>query len=266
MNSRPGQTIPILMYHEVSPVPEPLFRKYIVTPPAFRRQMWWLRGASYNPVSLGQLVASRLGGAALPSRPIVITFDDGFQDCIEYAADILSANGFTASFFFVAGLIGRTSRWLLAERGFERQLATMASARRLIDEGFECGAHSLTHPRLATLPEAACREELARSRSVLEQGLGRPVVHMAYPHGSFDARVRELAGEAGYQTACTVAPGFATPLDDLLTLPRIIVSGHDTLADFAWRLRTATSIRESVRNLVRGDGRRSSTADPTRSR
>ena len=233
------------MYHEISPESHPSFRKYVVSPKSFGVQMRWLRTAGYNPITLDTLYASRIDAAVLPPRPVVITFDDGFRHCVRYAAEVLQGYAFSAVFFLVAGLVGRTSRWMIRERGIELPLADWTEARELLAAGFDCGAHSLTHPRLPSMPDAVCRDELETSRQILETGLRRKVVHLAYPFGAFDARVRALASEAGYHTACTTEIGLATSQDDPLALRRVPVTGQDTLPDFVWRLRTGRSLREA---------------------
>jgi peptidoglycan/xylan/chitin deacetylase (PgdA/CDA1 family) len=244
-------SVPILMYHEVSPRRPASFAKYVVSPRAFARQMRWLGMAGYAPISLDTLLANRVDGAVLPRRAVVITFDDGFHDCAYYAANELQRHGFPAAFFLVAGLIGKTSDWLMRERGVALRMADWPRARELVAAGFACGGHSLTHPRLADLADAACRRELEDSRRILEDGLGREVIHLAYPYGSFSARTRSLAAEAGYRTACTVEVGASTSHDDLLALRRVPVSGFDSLADFASRLHTGLSLRDACRTLVR---------------
>jgi peptidoglycan/xylan/chitin deacetylase (PgdA/CDA1 family) len=221
------------------------FSKYVVSPQDLRRQMRWLALTGYETISLDRLVRAMAGVDTLPASPVVVTFDDGFEESSEHAAEALSAHGFTATFFIVAGLAGRTSQWLLKERGVERRLASWPRLRRLASSGFACGAHSLTHPRLTALASPACLHELADSRRILEQMLGRPVTHLAYPFGAYDARVRALALEAGYESACTVEIGLATPADDVMTLRRVPVCGGETLADFAWRLRTGHTLGDT---------------------
>ncbi|MEK7785041.1 MAG: polysaccharide deacetylase family protein, partial [Chloroflexota bacterium] len=169
MTTIPARAVPILMYHQVAPQSLPAFRKYTVTPKAFAAQMRWLALAGYVPIMLDDLLAARSGGSGcLPSRPVIITFDDGFQDCVDYAVPILQARGFRAIFYLVAGLMGRVSEWLITERGIELALIDWATARRLEAAGFQCGAHSLSHPHLANLDVAACRIELYESRRLLE--------------------------------------------------------------------------------------------------
>jgi len=236
------------MYHEVTHRQLPTFQKYCVTPNAFSAQIKWLAMRGYVAISLDQLLAFRHGAAGLPRRPIIITFDDGFRDCVGHVAPVLRAHSFTAIFYLVAGLMGQASRWLMAERGIELPLIDWATARQLVDWGFECGAHSMCHPRLADLPAADCNAELRRSRELLEQQLGRPIWHMAYPFGSFNQCVRTIAAEVGYRSACSVKIGLATTRDDPLTLRRIPITGHDSLLDFICRLHTGWPFRAVLRD------------------
>ena len=239
--------VPILMYHEVTPRPVPTFRKYALTPGVFAAQMRWLALAGYVPITLDDLLAGRSGQTRWPGRPVVITFDDGFQACAEHAAPILQARGFTATFFLVAGLMGRSSEWLRARQGLELPLMDWSRARRLEAAGFHCGAHSLSHPHLADLNPAACRVELGESRQRLEDELGHPVHHLAYPYGSYNDTVRATAAECGYQTACSVQIGLSKSDDDVFALHRVPVSGLESFVDFVFRLQGGLTMRETWR-------------------
>jgi peptidoglycan/xylan/chitin deacetylase (PgdA/CDA1 family) len=248
--------VPILMYHEVSPSPHPAFRRYTVTVRDFTRQMRWLAAFGYQPIDMDTLVRARQGHASLPRRPVVITFDDGFQGCVDHAVPVLRTHGFTAVFYLVAGLMGATSRWLRPELGMELALMSWDTARSLAAEGFRCGAHSLTHPRLPGLDSARRRAELVDARRRMEDELGQPVVHLAYPYGAFDQTVQAAAAEAGYVTACSTRPGRSGAGDDLLALHRVTVYGHDSLLDFACRLRTGAAVRERLGQAFGGVAQR----------
>jgi peptidoglycan/xylan/chitin deacetylase (PgdA/CDA1 family) len=238
------------MYHQVGRRHLPSFRKYQVTPQAFASQMRWLSLTGWSSITIETLIAHRSGRCSLPPRPVVITFDDGFQDCVEHVVPILQARGFTATFYLVAGLVGKTSRWLLRERGIELPLMDWSTVRRLKASGFECGSHTMTHSRLTELSPLACRDELSMSRHVLEDYLGCEIRHLAYPFGSFNERVRDLVTETGYSSASSVKIGFATPEDDCLALHRVPISGHDSLPDFICRLRTAHDMAEWLTGKV----------------
>ncbi len=249
-------TIPILMYHQVSTNPHPAFRKYTVTARAFAVQMKWLATARYTPITLDALLACREGSGVLPGRPVIITFDDGYQDCAEYAAPILQKYGFTAIFYLVAGLAGQTTHWLKAERGIEFPLMDWAAARRLQKAGFQIGSHAMSHPHLDALNAQSCRSELQTSRKILEEQLDREIRHLAYPFGAYNEAVRAIAAESGYRSACSVRIGLSKPDDDLLALHRVPVTGQDRVTDFICRLSTAWPVKETLRGKSQAAFRR----------
>jgi peptidoglycan/xylan/chitin deacetylase (PgdA/CDA1 family) len=231
------------MYHHISARPIQGFSdKWTVTPGALAAQMRLLALAGYTPIDLDTLLSRRAYGARLPPRAVVITFDDGYQDSVNHAVPILTKLRFTATFYLVAGLMGQTSRWLEVTPARDLPLIDSRVAADLADAGFVCGAHGLTHRKLSELPAHECRMELVRSREILQQYLSRPVMHLAYPHGAYNAEVLGLAAEAGYRSACSVEIGLSTADDDVLALRRVPVLGRDTLLDFLCRLYTAWPI------------------------
>lgn len=236
------------MYHEVTPTPVAGFSVYSVTPQAFRSHMRFLAWAGYTAVSLDRLCS----GVPLPRRPVVITFDDGFKSCIEHAVPQLEAFGFSAIFFVVAGLVGATSRWLRPELGCELPLADWAALRSLLDRGFECGAHSVTHPHLPQLSAEVCRHELVESKRIIEEQLGQEVAHMSYPYGDYNPGIRSMVQDIGYRTACSTRGGLSGPQDDRFELRRVRVTGRYSLLDFAWRLRTAQGVGQFLRTRALG--------------
>jgi len=248
--------VPILMYHQITPSPAPQFRKYAVTTEAFDRQLEWLAAHGYAPVSMEMLYRHRSGVDGLPPRPVILTFDDGYRDCLEHAAPILAARKFRATFYVLGRLAGKTSRWLIEERGLEIPLLDWDAVRALQAAGHECGSHGMSHPHLTRLDPAACRDELLSSRHILEDQLGREIRHLAYPFGDYDERVRAIAAESGYRTACSVRLGWSAPDDDLLALHRIHVHGEGSLRDFADNFRRRRTPRELWRAATRALRRR----------
>jgi peptidoglycan/xylan/chitin deacetylase (PgdA/CDA1 family) len=103
--------------------------------------------------------------------------------------------------------------------------------RSMARDGVEIGAHTMTHPILTRIPEQEAKDEITTSRRKLEQALGVPVRHFAYPNGQpadFSPAVRRLVEEAGFRSACTTVQGFNRPSDDRLILKRID-GNQDTL-------------------------------------
>lgn len=246
MNLTDGDAVPILMYHEVARLPRRDFIRFTVAEREFAWQVRWLARLGFTAISMDQLVAARDGSGKLPRRPVVITFDDGFADSARFAPPILRRFGFTATFYLVAGLVGRPSEWLQREVGFTLPLMNWEAVHALQNDGFHFGSHTLTHPRLARIPAENGLDELARSRAILEQALGRRVEHLAYPFGSHDERVIGIAKEAGYRTACTTIEARSQH-EDLLALRRIPVYGTDSKLDFVARVLTAKPAASLVR-------------------
>ena len=234
--------IPILTYHQVTPRPLPGLEKYCLTPQAFSRQMSWLALRTYTPVTLDQLLAYRKGQGILPERPVVITFDDGYQDLIQFALPSLEKHSFTAIFFLVAGLIGRTTEW----EAKRVPLMDWAEARQLVIRGFQIGAHSLNHAHLDQIPAEKVDKELNGARQVIEEELNLAIRHLAYPYGGYTQAVQSIAVQAGYDTACSVRVGLSSPEDDIYALHRIPLYAHDSLLDFSIKLRTARNLRKTV--------------------
>ena len=238
--------VPVLMYHLVSDDVPAAFRDYTVTPRQFAGHVRTLRQFDYHSISPDDLLAARERRRPLPPRPVVITFDDGFRDCLRHAAPLLHDAGLGATMYVVAGLLGKTSRWMEPE-GVDLPLVSVAEARELEQAGIACQSHALTHPSLARLGTPRIARELSESRRVLEDELGHEIRHLAYPHGSFDDRVRAEAEQAGYLSACTTQPGKVLPSDDALALPRVKIEGREGPADFLTRLVTGRHLGHPVR-------------------
>jgi peptidoglycan/xylan/chitin deacetylase (PgdA/CDA1 family) len=256
-----GKGVPILMYHSISNQAAHGFRDCIVSPEVFAQQMRYLAQQGYTPISVTRLVQARaVGGACMPSRPVVLTFDDGYADFYTEALPVLRQHGFSATLYVTSGCVGGTSRWLKHEGESQRRLLSWQQLGEICDSGIECGAHSLSHPHLDTLPAGVAREEIERSKQELEDGLGQLVASFAYPYGHYDRRVRDLVQMAGYDSACAVTPALSVPADDVFGLARIMVLDRPDLSWFADRLdgkRVTILPRDSVRPWFSGLIRRS---------
>jgi peptidoglycan/xylan/chitin deacetylase (PgdA/CDA1 family) len=208
--------LPILTYHSLGPRPRGARLKGLYLPTAlFRRQLAELRAAGFATAPLPR---GRLDAPATPQ--VVLTFDDGCRNVFEHGLPLLAETGFRAVQYLVADLLGRASEWQAREGGVAEPLMDAAQVREWLAAGHGIGSHTCTHPWLTHLPVARAREEITASRKKLEDLFGVPVPDFCYPYGDFDARIRDLVAEAGYQTAVTTLAGVNLPGADLLTLRR----------------------------------------------
>lgn len=239
------------MYHQVAFGAPAAYSHYTVTPATFARQMRVLTMLGYQSISLDRLRDAVVSDTPLLKRSAVITFDDGFADAIRHVLPVLARHRLTATFFVVAGLMGRTSEWTRSTRGIEMTLADVSTLREIAGAGFTIGSHALTHRRLTRMSESEGRYELWESKRRLEHALGQEVHHLGYPYGATNETVRQAAAECGYRTACSTIEGLSSVGDDLLMLRRVHVHGGDSLADFICRLQTGFPLpRFSLRKAI----------------
>lgn len=227
--------LPILLYHRVAPGGSPATARYRVTPEAFEEQLRYLKDAGFHSVSLDEWAEAMAARRPLPCRAVAFTFDDGYQDFLAWAWPALRRHGFTATVFLVADRIGGTNQWD-AGYGETLQLLTWPSIHRLRAEGVAFGSHALVHRALTTLPNAEAARVAARSKLILEKGLGAPVTAFAYPFGMSDGAVRHFVGACGYRVALDSKGGRSPLLCNPLNLPRIEVEGSDGLEAFVAKL------------------------------
>ncbi|MGY2127005.1 polysaccharide deacetylase family protein [Blastococcus sp. SYSU DS0617] len=229
----------VLMYHSISPatIPDPHLLR--VHPDRLDAQLRTLRRLGLRGVSLGELMAARDRGEG--HRMVALTFDDGYRDFLEHAVPVLDRHGMTGTVYVVADRLGGENDW---DEGPRLPLMDADQVRAVAAAGHEVGSHSLSHAHLAGLGPAALQAEVAGSRSVLEEVLGRPVRGFCYPYGDFDTAAADAARDAGYDHAC-VTRDYS--VGDRHTLPRSYVGQRDTGPRLVAKLARHLLVRTRVR-------------------
>ena len=209
--------VPILTYHSLDGS-----GSVLSTPPSvFRQQMQAFRRSGFQGIALGDLLDGWDGKSGLPSRPLVLTFDDAFRSVLEHGLPVLAEMGFRATVFAVAGYIGRTNDWPTQPAGVPRLPLCSWTDLRDLTRVVEIGAHGFDHrPLLESMDEHARAHEVVDGRSALEDGLGAPVTLFAYPYGVAGTATREAVRRT-YRAACGVAMGKASSGDDRHHLARV---------------------------------------------
>jgi peptidoglycan/xylan/chitin deacetylase (PgdA/CDA1 family) len=223
--------VPILMYHAIGDAHE----AYTVSETDFVAHLDWLKSAGFNTVSLGQLVDSEEGKSKLPDHPVVLTFDDGFEDAYRVAFPRLRERGQVAAFFVVTRFTGTDESTRRVEgKGTpkERRFLIWSEVREMAAEGMEIGSHSLWHRRLPDLAADQIRSDVQQSRQELEENLGRRVDFFAYPFNSERKQVRRIVEASGYRAAVSGARSTG----DRFELPRIGVHRGMSVSDLRDRL------------------------------
>ncbi|MEU7283099.1 polysaccharide deacetylase family protein [Streptomyces sp. NPDC045431] len=219
--------VPVLLYHAVTDDPPPWIAEFAVTPADFAAQLDAVVASGRTPVPLSALADHLAGKGALPPRPVVLTFDDGFADLPGPTAEALAARSLPATAYLTTGAITPGRACLLPPA----PMMALAQAPLLEQYGLEVGAHTVTHPQLDVLPPRAVRRELRDSKAALEDVLGHEVAHLAYPHGYNSRAVRRAAREAGYASAVAVRHALSSRTDETYRIARLILRRTHTVAD-----------------------------------
>ena len=225
----------ILMYHRVEEIPsDAVHRTNFVRPSQFVEQLSALREWGYASITFADWLEYRDHGKTLPSRPLILTFDDGYRSTLEIAWPLVRAHSFSATTFLVTGQLGGTNVWDPGEP--QQGLLSGDDVLTLRREGMTFGSHTRTHRPLTQLPVAAVEEELRESRHDLEDLLGEPVSTIAYPFNNQDRGVREAARRAGYTSGVRGTGRMNRRGTDPLALRRIKIDYRLTVRTLRWRL------------------------------
>lgn len=214
-----AHTVPVLMYHHVSPTPGAI----TCSPANFEDQLKWLARLQYRSLTSTEF-AGHLNGLPVPKRSVLITFDDGYLDNWVYAYPLLKKYGFNAVIFLVTGWINQGPvRGLLGDsilpdapshEDCQRLIETGQSDQAILrwseiqhmqaDGTVEFHSHTHTHTRWDKSDRAyekntLMQEELALSRDALVDNLGSVSDHFCWPQGYFDDDYVRIAKDAGFR-------------------------------------------------------------------
>jgi peptidoglycan/xylan/chitin deacetylase (PgdA/CDA1 family) len=214
---KPGtEAVPILMYHVIAAPPTGApFPGLYVPPSEFAGQMEALQRAGWHAVTLDQVQAYWQRGVPLgPGKPIVVSFDNGYQSQYTQALGVLRRLGW----------VGDENLQLTglppSQGGLSRR-----QIKGLVAAGWELDTQGFSHADLITLGAAELHYQVAVARRTVQQRYGVPVSWFCYPSGHYDATVVAAVKAAGYTGSTTVVPGWASPTEDRYRLHRLRVLG-----------------------------------------
>jgi peptidoglycan/xylan/chitin deacetylase (PgdA/CDA1 family) len=187
--------VPILEYHVLgNPIPGAPYPELFVTRPHFKQEMDWLASHGYQAVTLDEVEKAWYHGGRLPSKPVVLSFDDGYRPQYTFALPVLRRHGWP-------GLLN------LKAQGSDLYTSNV---KAMIAAGWELAAHTIHHLDLTTLDASQLKQEVAGSRAILRHEYKVPVDNFCYPAGRFDSGVVVAVKAAGYVGATTEIPGDAS--------------------------------------------------------
>jgi peptidoglycan/xylan/chitin deacetylase (PgdA/CDA1 family) len=230
--------VPIMMYHTIGPPDQPANAALAVSATDFAAQMSYLACAGYTPITVQRLFDAFDGKAALPEKPIILTFDDGWVGQYKYGFPVLKQHGFVGSFAIVTGFVEGSGPYMSWA-----QIAEMSGA------GMEMMSHTVSHIDLGTTDDATDIAQLQTSKSTLQTHIGHSVDYFVYPSGepfrsgtaARQAQVVQMLKDAGYRAALLDNNGYgaqdpAHPYE----LNRVRVSGGEGIYAYAGSIHGAS--------------------------
>lgn len=231
----------VFLYHSVSPDdPEKAADYMNVKPGRFTAQLRAVADGPWRALDEPDFLSFLRGEIEFPAGGVFITFDDGFKSFYEHAYPALRRLSLPSVLFVTAGYVGSNGPfpWL--------ESLSFGSAKDYPESWFPVGreelssitdtvigVHGYSHKPIGRMEPSDARDELQKSKDVIEKITGRPAVLFAYPHGiaedgDWDEDTNRLVREAGFAAAFNSHFGRVRPGDDAYALKRTPVSANDT--------------------------------------
>ena len=222
-DSENGTKVMVLNYHKI----DDLDISLSVLPRDFDDQMRYLKENGYHTITPEEFYESLSGNYELPENPVLITFDDGYEDNYRNAYPILRKYDFKATIFVISSFLGEKEHYF-----------TWDQAREMAEHGISIQSHTVDHKAMTDLTDDQLRAELVESKKKIEDEMGRPVDFIAYPTGTYNLHIAQLVKDAGYKAAFTIKYGNVDKASNIYALERVpIFHTEDTNKSFLERIR-----------------------------
>ena len=192
------QGVLVLEYHHVSDDVEDEGWAYTVPVADFKEQLDYLQAQGYTTISMQDFVRAKKGKQELPDKPLILTFDDGYEDNYTTLLPLLEERGMKATVYMVTNSIGR--------KGY----LSWNQLRDMQNRGIELGSHTANHQPLTSLERDKQAEEMKLSKLLMEWNGLKTIFTFSYPNGAYDEGMPELLKENEYLTAVTGDGGLNT--------------------------------------------------------
>jgi peptidoglycan/xylan/chitin deacetylase (PgdA/CDA1 family) len=185
-----------------------------VSPTDFEAQLQYLKANGYTTITSKDLWWSLDQTAALPSKPVMLTFDDGYADAYSVVLPLLKKYGMTGVFFVTVNLVDKGG------------YISRDQVKALADAGMDVESHNMDHIPMSTKNLAEQTYQLCRSRDFLSQWTGTDVRHYAYPSGDYNDISAVALSRCGYMSSYKKAGGAVQSTNAMFLLQRSRVRGQ----------------------------------------
>lgn len=208
--------LPVLMYHRVVDVVPAFTKKNLhITQQNLENQLSFLKIRGFKSIGFEDLLHR-----PIPAKPVIMTFDDGFEDNYHFLFPLLKKYQMKAVIYLLGNRRHRKNFWFFSEKN--HNLLKPSQIMEMHKSGLvEFGAHSMNHAKLTELNSKETRKEVGGSKKALETFLGKPVVSFSYPNGLLNEEIKNITAQEGYTFGIAVNSGPSRFGDDLMEIRRI---------------------------------------------
>ncbi len=203
--------IPILMYHKIPDQDLQSQHKIYVNKNNFAKHLTIFKSLNMTTLTFDELAQFRKGlksFSLFPKNPLILTFDDGYEDNIQNADVELKKQSMHAHIYLLADPNIASNEWDHQSDRSEKHRIISGDERKLWKNSqFTIGSHGLNHQRLPAMSSEKKILELSISKQKLEAEFKQPVITYAYTYGDTNKECAELAEACGYEYALNTDTG-----------------------------------------------------------
>ena len=161
------------------------------------------------------------GQKEIPAKPVILTFDDGYEDNYLTLFPLLKKYGMKAVIFLIGNPAILTNRWDVPHGEPELNLLKDAQILTMKEYGIEFGSHSMNHRKLTDLSSSEAVEEISQSKKEIEARIGSEIISFAYPYGALGDSIKKMVMQAGFSFGIATDSGRRNFWSDLYQIRRI---------------------------------------------
>ena len=218
--------IPVLMYHKIPDATLATKHQIYVTKDNFAKHLAYFKKRKLTPITFVDYLKFASGEFPLvdfPRRPLILTFDDGYLDNYTNLLPLMQQYGYRGVLYLLGDFEIRYNKW---DADFDSEeprseIMDLVQKQAFVAAGWEIGAHTMSHPRLTTLPLPKAAFEIERSKAALEAALHTEIVSFAYPYGDCNEAVKNAVRAAGFALGIATDTGGLRIEDDRMQIFRV---------------------------------------------
>lgn len=210
-------SVPVLMYHSIASQSGNQLRVPVEN---FKEQMDYLKNTGYETLTPEEYYAAITTGKTKYQKPILVTFDDGYDDNFTAAFPILKQNNQKAVVFMIISCIDKA--------GF----LSAAQIKEMAQNGVCFQSHTMNHVELNKISYEEQVKEMKDSKNTLDSMLNQNTILLCYPVGRYNEDTIRALKEVGYNMAFTTKPGLSSKEQGVAELKRVRINASTTIDEF----------------------------------